>query len=151
VSRTEFDEIPTTTKVIRLDRRNEFARLVSECRARLSNVWQRSQRRVYENDDLPFHMDFNKLMHWYTLHHEAQLSHEKYFKRFPNSMYVWYEDLLTDWDTQMTRVFNFLGVGTVPVQPKTMKMGQPLRYMVSNYDEIEEKCRGTDLERFFDG
>jgi len=150
VTSEEWEAIPTETRIIRLNRRNEFARLVSECRARLTNVWQRIERQIYENEDLPFHLDFDTMMQLYELNHIAFLAKEEYLKRFPNILHVWHEDLCDNWDGEMERVFDFLGKNNILTRPTTMRMGLPIPYMIDNYGEITERCQGTPLEQYFD-
>ncbi len=149
VKQKDWDDIPVETKIIRLNRRNELKRLVSECRAKRSEVWTKFRRDIYVNADLPFYLDFDVLMKHYEFHKKASLAQEKYLQRFQNVLHVWYEDLQTQWDKEIERAFSFLGQEIMVVEPSTVKMGIPLQYMVSNYDELEDKCHGTDLEQYF--
>ncbi len=151
VAQAEWDAIPANTKIIRLNRRNELARLISECRARISDEWQRSHKKLNGEDDLPFHLDFDDMMKWHIVHEVAQEAQQEYVKRFHHVLHVWYEDLLTHWNSQLAGVFKFLGVQNMFVQPTTTRMGLPLKQMISNYDEIQERCRGTNMEQYFTG
>lgn len=150
VSTKEWGAVPSNTKIIRLNRRDEISRLVSECRSRKANSWVVYNQEDRNNTDLPFHLSFSDMIYWYHLHQKAQEVTEEYLKRFDNILHVWYEDLLADWDGGTKLMFDFLGVPRQKVWPATIKTGVSLREMISNYDELKERCCGTVLEEYFE-
>ena len=55
-----------------------------------------------------------------------------------------YEQLIDDWDAQMRRIQEFLGVETMPLRARTKKNERvPPRDLVENYDELVTHFTGT--------
>jgi len=59
--------------------------------------------------------------------------------------------LLRNYECEMKRIQEFLGVAYEVVRPLTYKQsGQPLSRAISNYVELKEQFQGTSWEAFFE-
>jgi len=63
---------------------------------------------------------------------------------FPMACVVVYEELLTDWDKQMARIFEYIGVENQIVGAATRRQEvRKIRDIVYNYDELKDQLYGT--------
>lgn len=73
-----------------------------------------------------------------------------YFADHP-TLDILYEALAADYDAEMKRVQDFLGLQYEVVRPSTRKQSQrPLSVAIANYYELKEQFSGTEWEVFFE-
>jgi hypothetical protein len=64
---------------------------------------------------------------------------------------VHYEVLERDYQAEMERVQQFLGITVERLAVKTSRQSdKPLSVSIANYHELKEQFRGTEWEEFFD-
>jgi len=126
--------------IISLDRRNRLLQLLSWQTAKLTQQWLMM---TPSKHSLPM-VDISReqLM---TFVEAADAGRNAALARLSNlrRLDVVYEDMVSDFDTQMSRVFDFLGVEAADVRPATLKQGgQPLRDRIRNFDTLRAEMRG---------
>jgi len=136
-----------TVRVVHLVRENLLHRYVSHRHARLTDQWfvrtgeeasirrvtlRLSPREVAENCE--------EMEAWQAVGGA----------RFPEALTVRYEDLEHDPARSVDTVLRYLGVdGAVALEPLTVKLSQPIRETVENYDELKRHFQGSRWGRFF--
>jgi LPS sulfotransferase NodH len=87
--------------------------------------------------------------HFYRVQHE--IAHfGDLFKGHP-TVEITYEDLVADSDNVVGRIETFLGVEPAPMSTTLRRQNpEPLRELITNYDELRAAFAGTEHEAFFD-
>jgi len=131
-------------RVIALDRRNLLRRHVSHLVASKTRRWQ-----FYGPASLPTPVrvvpeDLEADVDWYRLLWQQARS------LVPAVLMIAYESLVADWEHQIGRIQDYLGVKRVPVRSRTIKPNWPLREIVENHDDLKRHYAGSELEGWFD-
>ena len=135
--------------VVHLRRRNLLRQVLSFEIARATDVW------ILENDeprpvDVTLVLDPNELLRRFVIAENQRRENEQDFHGCP-ALEVCYEDLADDFETEMARIFRFLGVPPHPVRPTTRRQERrPLHQAIRNYDTIVRALTGTPWEAFLD-
>ena len=136
----------TTGRSVEIARKNLLDAYASLQIARATKRWQTGHGgspsvETVEFDPLELRKTWKR---WVTERRDVR----QLFAHLPTH-FVWYEDLVAEYETNMRAILAFLGVqeaGTVP-RPETMKQEQrPLREVFSNWDVVDRTLRGTDWE-----
>jgi LPS sulfotransferase NodH len=134
-------------KIFHLRRKNILLTHLSRKRAALTESWVNTNGT--QNDAQPIELDYNDCLDDFI----RTRSWEEEFDRFfagHSKLEVLYEDLSSNYQDEMKRVQEFLGVELKTVHPTTFKQtDQPLRETIANYFQIKEKFAGTPWEQFF--
>ena len=68
-----------------------------------------------------------------------------------DSLEVFYEDFLEDFESQLNRVQNVLGVEPQPLKPSTVRQSvEPLANIVENFDEVSTAMEDTPWKSTLD-
>jgi LPS sulfotransferase NodH len=135
-------------KVIHNKRRNILRTHLSRKLAGMTDVWvntggdsQDSRRVTLDYDECL--KDFTQTREWENTYDALFADHKK--------VEIFYEDLATDYVSEMQRLQAFLGVDIEEVKPETFKQShQPLSRAITNYDELKERFAGSPWEPFFE-
>lgn len=137
-----WEALPRNIKLISMRRRDLLSRHVSYLKAKQTTVWNREGGKPGTNDHA-VNVDVNKL------YQDADFV-RKCWRRvdtlYPNRLVVCYEDLLEDFQRELTRVQNYLNILAFDYTPDTHKLGRPLQQDIANYAAVmaEIKRRGED-------
>ncbi len=135
-------------KIIHLKRNNTLRLIVSETKAFKTNRWTNTTAEQEETFTLA--LTYHQCLHRFL----QEQAHKDQFDIFFNGhckMDVIYEDLDRDYETEMKPIQAFLGVSYEAVKPLTYKQSnQPLREVISNYDELKKRFKGTRWAGFFE-
>ena len=133
------DGLPgSVDKVIVLQRRDRFARLISEQTAVRRGKWQHKLGDKVEDIE-PFEIDIAAARKRFRHLAELWIQKLELFKHLPR-LNVTYEALTTAGDWELSRVFSFLGVPLCLPAPTELKVGKPPEKQITNYDEFVQKC-----------
>jgi len=131
-------------RVIALDRCNLLRRHVSHLVASKTRRWQFYSPVLLPTPVRVVPEDLEADVAWYRLlWHQAR-------RLAPAVLTVAYESLVADWEREMGRIQDYLGVRRVPVRPRTIKPAWPLREVVANYEDLKRHYAGSELEGWFD-
>ena len=135
-----------STKVIHLVRENQLASFVSFQLALREDNWI---GKPFQHQ-APLAVDVEHLESWF----EDGVRYRRYYENrcSKHSVHqVTYEQLTTDFPSELDRICEFLGIGPLqsrkPVIPK--QQVQPIRDMVSNYDEVKTHFSSGPWARWF--
>lgn len=93
--------------------------------------------------------EFNQMLRRVEYEHRALNAFADYL-RVPK-LELEYEDLLVDRDAWFHSVFTFLGIAPRPLQSSVLKNTKDdLREVITNFDEVKERYRGTAFEPMFE-
>ncbi len=127
-------------RIISIDRRNRLLQLLSWQTAKLTQQWLMM---APTERSLPMiEISSEQLM---TFVEAADAGRDAALARLSNlkRIDVVYEDMVSDFDAQIRRVLDFLGVEAADVRPATLKQGgQPLRTRIRNFDALRAEMRG---------
>lgn len=135
-------------RIIHIKRKNFLKTHFSLIKAFKTNEWGNTSGAQKENVSISLSYEdclksFIKMQEW-----------EKKYDIFFENNYkidVLYENLSNDYENEMKRIQEFLGVDYEVVTPSTYKQSnQPLSKAISNYFELKEKFKGTPWEEFFE-
>ena len=137
-------------KVIHIKRRNILETHLSRKRAEMTAEWvhvagaqkkQKPHSFLLDYDECL--VDFERTITWESEYDSRFASHPR--------LEVFYEELAKDYETEMVRIFSFLGVGQEAVHPTTYKQSQrTLSQRITNYDQLKTQFMGSPWETFFD-
>lgn len=86
---------------------------------------------------------------FFRTNHEVTRTDELFASQ--NVLEVWYEDMLVERNAEFARVQQFVGVQPVTLTVTLRRQNpEPLRELISNYDELRAAFAGTPEEAFFD-
>ena len=135
--------------VIRLTRDNILRRIVSLRKAQATQQWRVWEDRDESQESATFEIrerDF-----------AAALNIQDYHSRIhdgisdPVYVEVVYEELTTDYQGTLNRVWEALGLEPVPVEEKLVKQTpEPIEDLVENYDEFVEFAKQYDLDEYLE-
>ncbi len=141
-------------RIVFLRRRNLLRRFVSEQIAKKTSKWHLNRFRLRDDpltiEDRTITIDktvlLNRLMY-------SRNSFQRFEKAAAGLPYldVWYEELAADLDGELRRVATFLGAGEPAHEspPRLSKQNpEPLRALISNFDEIREFLYDVGLAEF---
>lgn len=139
-------------RVIHLERRNLLRSIVSMKIARKTRVWH-----IRSEDERPKHrpqvaISKPELLNQIQGRLHNYLTARRQFFGFP-ALSVNYEDLLREPETWVRSVYQFLGLDSTVMIPKsgTLRLEhRPLRESLLNYDKLEEIFRGSRWQHLFD-
>jgi LPS sulfotransferase NodH len=135
-------------KVIHLKRNNTLRVVISEMKAMKTNQWTNTTG--IEEDNFVTSLDYEECLQWFTRTHEFKKQYDIFFKDHPK-IDVSYENLSRNYENEVKRIQEFLGVNYESVKPSTYKQSsQPLSKAISNYVELKEQFKNTPWEEFFE-
>lgn len=134
-------------RVLHLRRRNLLARQVSLELAQTSRVWR---SRGGPSDGIPsITLDFDKCVEEFRRVRRGERELGEMFGP-ARVLDLAYEDLAASQATEMSRVFEFLGVENQGVRPATRRQSSgALKDKIENFDELEARFRGSPWHQFF--
>jgi len=133
-------------KIIIPFRRNRMEQYTSQSVAIKTDLWQRftelpdgTERNDGPADVIKIHVTEDHFRGWYTWD-QNYVEKIKRETQGLDTLEVFYEDFLDDWDNQTNRILDFLGVFRMgSLRPKSRKLReQPLHEWIENYDEACE-------------
>jgi len=133
-------------RVIRVRRRNALAAVVSGINAVQRRVFNSS--RASDAVTKPVHVRLEMITRWVREDRIWSMI-ERVFEGHPQ-LEITYEDLIARRDEVCAGLLQFLGVTARELTTDTVKLGLPLREAVTNWHELREQARGTELEAFFE-
>lgn len=135
-------------KVIHLKRHNTLREILSLKKAFKTNRWTNITGNEEENFSI--FLDYEECLREFTYAQQAKEEYELLFQEH-SVLELVYEDLSNDYQGEMKRVQEFLGVVPEPVQPLTYKQSnQALPEAISNYFELKKKFKGTAWAEYFE-
>jgi len=135
-------------KVIHLKRNNTLRMFLSEIKAFQTNRWTNINGEKEESD--PVSLNYEDCLGRFILAEEEKKQFDAYFSNH-QKIDVYYENLADDYEREMKRVQQFLGVNHEIVRPSTYKQSnQALSQAIANYFELKERFKGTRWEEFFE-
>lgn len=136
-----WERLPRKLRVVRLQRRNLLARHVSHLAARQSGRFEGGSPPAVSVRE-------RELLQDITATREAW---RRAAARFPDSIVVHYEDLLTDWGAEMARIQTHLDAAAEDLPQVTEKTGGALlRDRVENFVELRHRLRDKVPPEWFD-
>jgi hypothetical protein len=136
-------------RYICIRRGNMFEQFVSLQQARIHRCWQATEKQARPVLQL-LSVDPHELEQHFEMVTTSWLGFERDFAAAPR-MTVWYEDLCTQTETISVQMQKFLGAEIVPsLQSSTVKVGQPVERVVSNYAQLRKHFHGTQYESMFE-
>lgn len=132
--------------MVQLCRKNLLEVAVSRKIAGQSNVWAQTKDIKKTKNSVTFTFDELKSDFENTTGQES-----KGYQDFEGKIYkVYYEDLVSQTDEEMNRIFEFLKVEECKTGTLLKKQNnQTLREVIVNYDDLKDKFKGTQWENFF--
>jgi len=159
-------------KVIHLQRKNLLRVYLSDTIASTTNTWHilskeheqfvkdigaESRVRIIEKNDLPVSADDFKIALKYKDCLKEFIKISNYTKKFKNYfkpeqvLNIYYEDLLVNFNEEIRKVQDFLGVEYRVLTSRFIKINRKkLSDTISNYTELKEKFAGSKWEVFFE-
>lgn len=135
-------------KVIHLKRNNTLRLILSLKKAHQTNKWTNTTGVGEEN--LAISLDYEECLKAFTEAPEIKRQFDIYFEGH-HKIDVFYRDLSSNYESEMRRIQEFLGVDYEVVKPTTYRQSNlPLSEAISNYLELKRRFRGTPWEEFFE-
>lgn len=139
--------------VIQMQRRNRVKAVVSRINARRlhdrSGNWN-----LYKEEDRmpPMNVDLQEFAQFMKEREDADHQLEEYVRRLAlPTLLITYEELMTNRDAVLSKVFDFLKISHQRLEGKTLKnTSDDLRDVVLNFDELRSCYAGTPYETMFD-
>ncbi len=134
-------------RIIHLKRRNILETHLSRQKAAVTDSWVNTSRSkeaqpAIQLDYEACRQDFNQTRAWEEEYDRLFADHAK--------IEVIYEELAGNYQAEMARIQEFLGVKLEAVAPTTFRQSsQPLAQAIANYAELKEKFAGTPWAEFF--
>ncbi|MBE7443828.1 MAG: sulfotransferase domain-containing protein [Planctomycetia bacterium] len=136
-------------KIIHLTRINTLKLILSLKKAFKSNRWTDIAGQGQE-EDFVVSLDYKECLHEFTWSEEVKKQYDIYFEDSPK-IDVFYENLSKNYNDEIRRVQEFLGINYEVARPSTYQQSkQPLSKSISNYFELKEKFKRTPWEKFFE-
>jgi LPS sulfotransferase NodH len=134
-------------KIIHLIRFDTLQQIFYQKIAEMNNVWH-----VKHKQERP---EFKSV----TVEYQELVDRDNYFIScrntvnlwFPNAYTLTYNDLCINWEKETRNIQKYMGVKTPIKIPKVYKKSiiKPMKQLLTNYNELEEQCKGTEYEKFF--
>jgi len=135
-------------RIIHIKRENILKTHLSRKRAVITDVWFNVSGEP--EDNAPISLDYEECLEDFVKTREWENKYDTFFQSH-DKLDVLYEHLSRDYQSEMKRVQDFLGVDYEFVKPSTYKQSrQPLSRAISNYFELKERFTGTPWEEFFE-
>lgn len=135
-------------KVIHLKRSHTLRRILSLKKAHKTNRWTNTTGT--EEEETAISLDYEECLKAFTEATEIKKQFDIHFEGH-HKIDVSYEDLSDDYESEMKRIQEFLGVNYEVVKPSTYKQSnQPLSETISNYFDLKRKFKDTPWEEFFE-
>ena len=134
--------------VIHIKRRNMLKMSLSRQHATKTSRWIRQST---TNTEIPkIALDYEKCLADFTQTRKWEIDYEHFFAKQP-LLTVQYESLADDYQAEMVRIQDFLGVQPRAVKPQTYRQAKgSLKDSILNYDELAERFAGTEWQAFFE-
>jgi len=150
----EYLRKDTSLHIIHIKRRNILKTHLSRQRAMASDKWVKMEdvSRHVDNGTLaqPIMLDYEACLADFVNTRNWEIEADAYFADHPK-IELFYEDFARDWQSQMTRVQDFLGVKFEDVRPQTHKQrSQSLPEIIANFYDLKTQFAGSAWEPFFD-
>lgn len=140
----------TAVRWLHVWREDWLAMFVSYKQAFLTGAWgliQQEKQELYPSfiqrispdayEPVPFTVYVNEMVSFHRLVTRWQAETQN-FLRQKNHLHVRYEQLRDDWDKELTRVQEFLGLDVVPLKPLVQQqIQQPHTDLILNWEELE--------------
>lgn len=137
-------------KVIHLKRKNILKRLLSMKKAYVTGQWAKRNKDSESHDNIRISLTYDECLKEFTNIRHNQIKYDDFFADH-QKIDLLYEDLAHDYENEIRRVQNFLGVEYEILCPSTYKQSsQSLSQEISNYFELKEKFQDTPWESFFE-
>jgi len=137
-------------KVIHLKRKNLLNVLVSKKKADADGVWVSRDNTAVHTSQSPLEVSHEECMALFNWTREQQNKYDAYFER-QEKLDLVYEDLLSDTETVMNAVQDFLGVDKRKLTAQIRKQSnRPLSEVIANYTQLKTSFAGTEWESLFD-
>ncbi|MGB3510836.1 MAG: hypothetical protein WBA93_16715 [Microcoleaceae cyanobacterium] len=136
-------------KIIYLSRNNYLRSEISAMLASSKNQWHSSSKSSLKNQKIT--IDCNRLLKRCERRDIYRLKEEEILENLEHITVVYEEDLLLAKNHQGTsdRIFNYLGLESVSVKTKLVKItSDRLSDVIENYDELVEKVSKTKYAKF---
>lgn len=132
-------------RVLQLKRRNLLAVYLSRVIADETRQWSGA---VQDSTGKGYELDYDECVRFF----EQITRHEKEFSDFfPGTLTVCYEDMLADFESEMRRVLDYLGVRHASLaSPLQRQRKRTLRETITNFEELKERFSDTPYEVFFE-
>jgi LPS sulfotransferase NodH len=135
-------------KIIHIQRNNTLKELLSLRKAFKTNTWTNTDG--IEEETISITLDYEDCLREFTYSQQIKAKYNAFFQDHP-LLNVFYDNLSNNYETEIKKVQDFLGVAYEPVKPLTYKQAQQsLKEAISNYFELKEKFAGTHWEGFFE-
>jgi LPS sulfotransferase NodH len=103
-----------------------------------------------EEENSSIFLDYEDCLRAFTDTKKWEKEHDIFFENH-DKIEVLYENLSSDYENEMRRIQEFLGVDYQVLKPLTYKQSrQPLSRAISNYFELKEGFQDTPWEEFFE-
>jgi LPS sulfotransferase NodH len=138
----------TTLRVLHIKRRNLLKTHLSRRRAAQTDVWTDTSGSSQSIE--PITLDYDECLADFR---QTRAWEEEYDARLADHprIEIIYEDLAGDYETEMRRIQDFLGVPYRRLEPNTYRQSnEPLHQAIANYDELRARFSGTPWEAFFE-
>lgn len=135
-------------KVIHMKRHNILKTHLSRQRAVKTDRWVNTNGRREPQRSIS--LDYEKCLDDFIRTRAWEDAYDAYFAG-NDTIEVMYEDLAADYQREIRRIQEFLGVNFEDVQPETYKQSrQPLSEAIANYCELRERFQQTPWSTFFE-
>ena len=135
-------------KIIHIKRKNTLRMLLSNEKAFKTNRWTNTAG--VKEGKISVYLDYKYCLETFKREDIAKQQYDSYFAG-KQMIEVIYEDLCNNYQGELKRIQEVLGVDYEDVKPSTYKQaGQPLSAEIANYFILKEKFINTPWERFFE-
>lgn len=145
-------------KIIHLKRKNILKTHLSKERAMRTGQWVKTNRPKYNSvlfpnfkrNDYAISLDYEKCLRVFI---ETRQMENYYYSFFSDhkTITVTYENLVIDYEKEIKRIQNFLGVNYEILRASTRKQSeQSLSSAISNYFDLKKRLKNTPWEIFFE-
>lgn len=96
----------------------------------------------------PVKLDYEKCLRWFERSKKWEEQYDTFFK---DSMVLYYDNLVNDYDQQFIAIQEYLNVRISDVSSAMKKQAQlPLYRAIENYEQLKRDFSGTEWESFFE-
>lgn len=133
--------------IIHLIRENILKIIVSAESARVRNLYHAEKETKIEK--IKVRINTNNLLEIIQNKYAAVQSHKDRYKNLPY-LETYYEKIVDNFDKEISKVFEFLGVSSCDGLDVPLKKINPdsLSEIIENYDDVVNKMKGTPFENF---
>lgn len=133
-------------KVLHLKRKNYLKVFLSLSVAMQTKQFVSKNKKVLQQQ--PVELDYKDCLRWFE---RSKAWEDKYDTFFEDSMMLYYDDLVSDYDGQMRAVQEYLNVSACDASSILKKQAQlPLDKAIENYGQLKSRFSGTEWEVFFE-